>query len=237
MTVAVDKSNERVQRMFRQIAPRYDLMNHVLSLNIDTWWRRRTVALVPADGDAPLLDVCTGTGDLALAYHRRYPDLSIDAVDFCAEMLDIGRRKQRRIDTDRIRFAEADAQALPFGDNEFQIVCVAFGLRNVADTDQGIREMVRVARPGGRVAVLEFSEPGWRPFKDFYGFYFRHVLPRVGQWFARNEDDAYHYLPESVRQFPSGQALADRMTQCGLTEVVMHPMTLGVCTLYVGAKP
>ncbi len=239
MSVAIDKSNQRVKRMFGQIAPRYDLMNHVLSLNIDKRWRRKTVQLVPAEGDAPILDVCTGTGDLALAYHRKYPQLDIKAVDFCPEMLEIAGKKQTRMlrgGEEKIRFGEADAQALPFDDNTFQVVCVAFGLRNVADTDQGLREMIRVARPGGRVAVLEFSQPNWQPFKSLYGVYFRHILPRVGQWFAQNEDDAYNYLPQSVSQFPSGQELSDRMGGLGLRGMQFHPLTLGVATLYVGEK-
>lgn len=235
----VDKSNQRVRRMFAEIAPRYDRMNHLLSLNIDQRWRSFTVRTVPPQGDAPILDLCTGTGDLAIAYYRATQgNVPIVAADFCREMLDVGEEKKRRIDAgDNLKFVEADAQALPFPNDQFQIVSVAFGLRNVQDTDQGLREMTRVCQPGGRVAVLEFSLPRWQPFRGVYGFYFRNVLPRVGQMFARNNSDAYNYLPASVGQFPDGQALADRMTAAGLRDVKFYPLTFGVATLYVGTKP
>ena len=152
-------------------------------------------------------------------------------------MLAIGRQKADRAGADsRITFIEADAQACPLPSDAFQIVCVAFGLRNVADTDRGLAEMTRVCAPGGRVAVLEFSTPTWQPFKAIYGWYFRNVLPRIGQLFARNSGDAYEYLPTSVGEFPQGEALAERMRAAGLTDVRRYPLTLGVATLYVGKK-
>jgi demethylmenaquinone methyltransferase / 2-methoxy-6-polyprenyl-1,4-benzoquinol methylase len=235
----VDKSPERVRRMFGQIAPRYDFLNHLLSLGIDHYWRWRTVRRVRPDGTLPILDVCTGTGDLALAYDRAASQrLHIVASDFCHEMLEIGRQKAAKSGAaERITFLEADAQSLPLPSDEFQIVSVAFGLRNVADTDGGLAEMVRVAAPGGRVAVLEFSSPTWQPFKAIYGWYFRNVLPRIGQRLARNSSAAYEYLPESVGQFPQGEALAERMRDAGLVNVRCYPLTLGVATLYVGMKP
>jgi demethylmenaquinone methyltransferase / 2-methoxy-6-polyprenyl-1,4-benzoquinol methylase len=238
MTVAVDKSNERVQKMFGEIAPRYDLLNHLLSMNTDKYWRWRTVRLAAPEGDSPILDVCTGTGDLALAYYKQTGgDVEIIGSDFCPEMLEIGDRKKEKLGyNENISFVEADSQNLPFDSDRFQLVTVAFGLRNVADTAQGLREMTRVCMPGGRVAILEFSMPGWQPFKAIYGFYFLKVLPKVGQWLMRNKQEAYSYLPESVGQFPSGEALAERMREAGLTDVRFHPMTLGVATLYLGRK-
>lgn len=239
MTAAqVDKSNQRVQRMFAEIAPRYDLMNHLLSLNVDRWWRRKTVRKVPPKGDRPILDVCTGTGDLALAYSR-YTNgkVPVVAADFCPEMLAIGEKKKQAANLPgEIAFVEADTQSLPFPDDHFQIVCVAFGLRNVEDTDQGLSEMTRVCAPGGRVAILEFSMPRWQPFRGLYGAYFRHVLPRIGQLFAKNSSDAYTYLPESVSQFPEGNALVERMELAGLDDVRCYPLTLGIASLYVGEK-
>lgn len=237
--MTVDKSGQRVRRMFAEIAPRYDRMNHVLSLNVDQAWRSYTVRQVPPRGDSPILDLCTGTGDLAIAYYRATDGkVPIVGADFCREMLDVGEAKKQRLGAgENLTFVEADAQAIPFPDNKFQIVCVAFGLRNVQDTDQGLREMTRVCEPGGRVAVLEFSLPRWQPFRGVYGFYFRNVLPRIGQFFAKNKSDAYNYLPESVGQFPDGQALADRMTAAGLVDVTFRPLTFGVATLYVGTKP
>lgn len=234
----VDKSSERVRRMFGQIAGRYDFLNHLLSLNIDRYWRRRTVRLVPPQGSLPILDVCTGTGDLAFAYDRAAGGQTrIVAADFCPEMLAIGRTKAERAGAaQRITFVEADAQSLPLPSGAFQIVCVAFGLRNVADTDRGLAEMARVCSPGGRVAVLEFSTPTRQPFKGAYGWYFRHVLPRIGKLFARKSGDAYEYLPTSVGEFPQGEALLERMRTAGLDELRSYPLTFGVATLYVGRK-
>lgn len=240
----IDKSSERVRRMFGQVAPRYDFLNHLLSLGIDHWWRRQTVRLVPPQRETgtpplPILDVCTGTGDLALAYDRAAGGcIPIVATDFCHEMLAIGRRKAAQAGADgRITFVEADAQSLPLPSDAFQIVCVAFGLRNIFDTDGGLAEMTRVAAPGGRVAVLEFTTPTREPFKTVYGWYFRHVLPRVGQWVSRNSSAAYEYLPASVGEFPQGEALLEQMGTAGLVDLRRYPFTLGVATLYVGTKP
>jgi demethylmenaquinone methyltransferase / 2-methoxy-6-polyprenyl-1,4-benzoquinol methylase len=237
--MAVDKSGPRVQQMFASIAPHYDRMNHLLSLNVDRYWRRRTVRMVPPRGPDPILDVCTGTGDLALAYARftrgRTP---VVAADFCPEMLEIGRRKLQRAGPDwNVTFDQADTQALPYPAGTFQIVAVAFGLRNVADTDQGLREMTRVCRPEGRVAILEFSLPRRQPIKSIYGWYFRQVLPRLGQLLARNDHQAYGYLPQSVDQFPEGAGLVRRMQIAGLAHVRHFPLTFGLATLYVGHKP
>ncbi len=235
---AVDKSNARVAEMFGEIAPRYDFLNHLLSLGIDKYWRWRTVRAVPPVGDAPVLDLCTGTGDLALAYYRAADGRTpIVGADFCRPMLAVAEEKRHKAGIDTgLSFVEADAQSLPFADDHFQIVSVAFGLRNVCDTDRGLREMTRVCRPGGHVAVLEFSLPTLQPFKAIYGWYFRHVLPRIGQLLARNRQGAYNYLPASVGQFPSGEALAERMRAAGLRETRLLPLTLGVATLYVGTK-
>ena len=237
-SITPDKSSARVQRMFGEIAGRYDMLNRVLSLGIDRSWRRRTVKLVPPVGDAPILDVCTGTADLALAYWRAGGgQVPIVGADFCPPMLAIGREKCRRAGAEeQITLVEADALRLPFPDDTFQIVSVAFGLRNVSDTDAGLREMARVCRPGGRVAVLEFSTPAAWPWGAVYAWYFRRVLPRIGQALARNTQAAYNYLPQSVGRFPQAEALAERMQAAGLEEVQFHPFTFGIATLYVGIK-
>jgi len=234
----VDKREARIRSMFGHIAPSYDFLNHLLSLNVDRYWRWRTTRLVPPAGPEPILDLCTGTGDLALAYDRaaggRVP---IVGADFCHEMLrragaKVGQAGAAR----RIRLLEADAQHLPFPADTFEIATVAFGLRNVTDTDRGIAEMVRVTRPGGRVAILEFSQPRGRFFGALYRFYFRHVLPRIGQLISRSRDNAYRYLPASVMEFPDGEALAERLRRHGLTDVRWYALTLGIATLYVGTK-
>jgi demethylmenaquinone methyltransferase/2-methoxy-6-polyprenyl-1,4-benzoquinol methylase len=235
--MAVDKSEIRVRRMFGQIAARYDLLNHLLSLGSDIYWRRQAVRKVPPRGETPILDLCTGTGDLALGYYRASQGrAAVIGADFCHPMLAVGRAKARAAGAENLLFVEADAQKLPFVDNSFQIVSVAFGLRNVSDTDLGLREMLRVCQPTGHIAVLEFSSPPWQPLKFLYGWYFRHVLPRIGQWLAKNRDDAYHYLPQSVAEFPSGEALAERMRAAGARDVHFHRLTLGVATLYIGTK-
>lgn len=236
----LDKSNRRVREMFRQIAPSYDRMNHLLSLNIDKYWRWRTVRQLNLKPGIPVLDVCTGTGDLALAIAgRSQAKVRVVGSDFCFAMLEIARQKAAdgKTSVHPPEFLEADSQHLPFDDDTFQCVTVAFGLRNVADTDQGIREMMRVATPGGQVVVLEFSHPQTIGLKQAYGFYFRNVLPRIGQFLARNNQAAYEYLPESVGEFPCGQALADRFTAAGLVDVKYIPLTFGVATIYIGVKP
>jgi demethylmenaquinone methyltransferase/2-methoxy-6-polyprenyl-1,4-benzoquinol methylase len=236
----LDKKEARIRRMFGQIAPWYDFLNHALSLNIDRAWRRRTARLAPLDpGDpAPMLDLCTGTGDLALTYYRatggRVP---IIGADFCREMLDRAATKASAAGAASVRFVEADAQCLPFADDSFQLVTVAFGLRNVTDTDRGLAEIVRVTRPGGRVAILEFSRPRNRLFGRLYSFYFRRVLPRVGQLLSRSKENAYTYLPESALRFPDYETLAAKLRDHGLVDVSFTPFTLGIATLYVGVKP
>ncbi|MEZ6067638.1 MAG: bifunctional demethylmenaquinone methyltransferase/2-methoxy-6-polyprenyl-1,4-benzoquinol methylase UbiE [Planctomycetaceae bacterium] len=242
-TPGVDKSGTRVRSMFGEIAGRYDLLNHVLSLGVDVYWRWRTVRTIPPVGTEPLLDVCTGTGDLAMAYARKSAEeVAIIGADFTPQMLQIAREKGATAQrAKKIRhapaFVEADAQALPFASNQFQIVSVSFGLRNVADTRRGLRELTRVCRPGGHVAVLEFSQPSSRLFGAVYRWYFKHVLPRIGQLVSGSRLDAYNYLPQSVGEFPNGQALADVMVECGLSEVRFRPLTFGIATLYWGRKP
>lgn len=234
----VDKTGDRVRDMFAQIAPRYDLMNHVLSLGIDIRWRKKVLRYLRLDQDLPILDCCTGTGDLALMLAEKVGGrVEVVGSDFCAPMLELaGEKHQKSHASLPVRFVEADSQRLPFDDEAFQAVTVAFGLRNVQDTDLGIREMVRVCAPGGQVCVLEFSQPTLPGFKQLYQGYFRHVLPRVGQTFAKNNQDAYDYLPNSVIEFPSGKELASRMEQAGLRNIQIIPLTMGVATIYVGDR-
>lgn len=235
-SVLVDKREAKIRQMFNNIAPSYDLLNHLLSFNIDHYWRWRTTRLVPPVGDGPILDMCTGTGDLALAYHRASKGkVPIIGADFSHAMLE--RAKKKTAAHGNISLFEADAQKLPFPDNSFQIATVAFGLRNVTDTDRGISEMTRVTQPGGKVAILEFSKPRSRLLGGLYQFYFRHVLPNVGQAISRSKDNAYRYLPASVQEFPDGAALASKLESHGLVEVRYYPLTFGIATLYVGMKP
>lgn len=230
--------------MFGEISQRYDFLNHFLSGGTDYYWRWRTVRKAAPMGTAPILDVCTGTGDLALAYwNAGRGQIAVTGSDFTPEMLAIadqkaaGQRTRYQQNSAPLVFVEADAQALPFPSDQFQLVTVAFGLRNIADTRAGLREMFRVCQPGGRVVVLEFSMPTNRILRGLYGWYFRNILPRIGQLLARNSQQAYNYLPESVGQFPQGDELASIMRECGAERVSWTPFTLGVATLYIAHKP
>jgi demethylmenaquinone methyltransferase/2-methoxy-6-polyprenyl-1,4-benzoquinol methylase len=235
----IDKSDQRVRRMFGSIARRYDFLNHLLSLNIDRSWRRFTTKIVAPVPGVPVLDCCTGTADLALAYDRAGGGRSpIVGTDFCREMLAVGRAKVAKFGASgRITLVVGDTQRLPVPSDTFGVVSVAFGLRNVRDTVRGIDEMIRVARTGGKVAILEFSRPRGRLLGPLYLAFFRHLLPRVGQALAPNLDNAYSYLPQSVLEFPDGQAMLDLLGERGLTELERHSLTFGIATLYVGTKP
>lgn len=238
-TVVLDKSNDRIKRMFASIAAKYDLMNHLLSLNIDRRWRKRAVQAVMPDGTGPILDLCTGTGDLALEYWRatggRFP---IVGADFCREMLEVARRKSTALGVGMgIDWIEADAQALPFPDHHFQLVTIAFGIRNVADTSRGLQEIYRVCKPGGKIGILEFSLPRWAPLHVAYSWYFRTLLPFVGQYLARNDELAYKYLPSSVMEFPQGAAFAEQLQATGFEGVTYKSLTFGIATIYTGRKP
>lgn len=233
---SVDKSATRIRRMFAEIAPRYDLLNHLLSAGVDIYWRRRTVRLVEPVPPGPVLDVCAGTGDLAFAFHRHMRgERTLVAADFCRPMLRLGLAKARRRRIQGIQWIEADALGLPFDDERFALVSVAFGLRNVADTDAGLREMVRVCRAGGKVAILEFTVPRG-PLGRVYGWYFHRVLPRIGQALAGNRYSAYNYLPASVTEFPQNEGLVRRMLAAGLREAEHFPLSFGIATLYLGTK-
>ena len=195
--------------MFGEISGRYDFLNHFLSGGTDIYWRWRTVRMVPPTGDAPVLDVCTGTGDLAFAWQKKAKGAKVVGTDFTYEMLEIANDKRdRKLKAERhkdITFLEADTQQLPFESDTFEIVSVAFGLRNVSNTQAGITEMARVCKPGGKVVVLEFSVPTNRVFGSIYAWYFRNVLPKIGQILARNTQAAYNYLPASVSEFPTAK--------------------------------
>jgi len=234
--MVVDKSNERVRTMFSEIAPNYDRMNHLLSMNTDHYWRWRTVRKLKPNRTDPILDVCTGTGDLAIAFHKYTKgEAEVVGSDFCFPMLEVGVKKNKKSSRD-IQYIEADSQQLPFQDDYFQVVSVAFGLRNVADTDLGLSEMLRVCKPGGQIAILEFSKPRYQPIKGLYGWYFKNVLPKIGQLFARNDSSAYNYLPDSVGEFPCYEQLTERMLAAGMKTAKFYPLTFGIATLYIGTK-
>lgn len=220
--------------MFGDVAPTYDLLNRLLSMGIDKRWRRRAVAASLREGDTSVLDLCCGTGDLAMEYRRRLkPDGSVVASDFTRPML---TRFQQKPHTEGIRMVEADSLTLPFPSDKFDVVSVAFGLRNLDGTLDGIAEMARVAKPGGRVVILEFC-PGERPrlSQRLFRLYFHHILPRIGALVSRHPT-AYSYLPRSVEGFPPREQLITMMEQASLRVETARDLTGGIATLFVGEK-
>jgi demethylmenaquinone methyltransferase/2-methoxy-6-polyprenyl-1,4-benzoquinol methylase len=224
---------EQVERMFDAIAPRYDLLNRVLSLGIDQQWRKKAVRWLAAEHPQRILDVATGTADLALQAMTLEPE-EVVGVDIAEEMLAIGRRKiAARGLSDRIMLQRGDAEHLPFADEAFDAILVAFGVRNFQDLDAGLREMHRVLRPGGVLVVLEFSRPRVFPVKQLFGVYSRHILPRIGSAVSR-DNGAYQYLPDSVAAFPDGDDFLLRMRAAGYYDLAWEPLTFGIASLYRG---
>ena len=225
-----------VQQMFTSIAPRYDLLNHVLSFNVDRlWWRRtaQTFASILAQPDACVLDLCCGTGDMAFALYRqaRGNAARILGADFSHAMLQRASRKSEGIS---VRWVEADALRLPFRDAKFDLVTAAFGFRNLANYDAGLREIYRLLRPGGECGILDFGEPRG-PIGKIYRVYFKRVLPVIGTMVS-GVRGPYAYLPASVERFPPPAAMLDAMRRVGFRDVSWTPYTFGIAGLYRGKK-
>ncbi len=231
----VDRRSQQIRRMFGEIAHRYDFLNHFLSLSIDRYWRRVVkTRLLPLLGPgAVVLDLCTGTGDLAIELSQH---AQVVGCDFCHPMLTRGLAKirDRRLDS-QIRLVEGDALQLPFPDQLFDAVTVAFGLRNFEDYRAGLVEMFRVMKSPATLAILEFSQPRWPVFAHLYRFYFRRVLPRLGGVLSGREEP-YSYLPQSVEDFPEPEALAEMLRGVGFSKVRSHSLTGGVATLHMAGK-
>jgi demethylmenaquinone methyltransferase / 2-methoxy-6-polyprenyl-1,4-benzoquinol methylase len=227
-----------VREMFGRIAPRYDLLNHLLSLDVDKVWRRRVAKQFTAvlhNPAARVLDLCCGTGDLALAFRKEAPiGAEIVGSDFVPEMLERARAKAAVLGA-ALTFVEADALALPFADGSFDLVSCSFGFRNLANYERGLVEIFRVLKPGGAAAILEFAEPRGKLFGSMYRFYFRRVLPRLGGLISGN-GSAYTYLPSSVSKFPSPEILQAQFERAGYMEVQFERWTGGIVTLHRARK-
>ncbi len=231
-----EKKRADVESMFDSIAWRYDFLNHFLSFNFDKLWRKRAIKIISQAYESPLiLDVATGTGDLAIAAMKIRPK-GISGIDISQKMLEIGREKIREKGYgEKIELIYGDSEAIPFDDREFDVVMVAFGVRNFSNPLKGLKEMKRVVRDGGMIMVLEFSKPSGFPFKPLYNFYFRNILPLFGRLFSKDRA-AYRYLPDSVMKFPDNEKFLELLVQAGWSDSSQVKLTGGVASIYTGFK-
>ena len=225
-----------VQQMFNHIAPKYDLLNHLLSAGIDKGWRRKVRRALASDHPEIILDVATGTGDLAIELAKLPGIKQITGIDIAEEMLEIGRRKiaEKGLEN-KIKLLPGDSEKIDFEDNYFDAVTVAFGVRNYENLEKGLQEMHRVLKPGKKVAVLEFSKPAAFPMKNLYLFYFHHILPAIGRIISKDRS-AYTYLPESVSRFPENKAFMAELEKAGFKNPTQQRLTFGIATLYLATK-
>ena len=225
-----------IAAMFDRISPSYDRLNHLLSFNIDKVWRRKMAKLVAKQYPKTILDLATGTADLAIQLAKHNSQAQIIGADFSEKMLEIGKAKiqQQHLDN-QIELLQCDAALLPFRDNTFDAVTVAFGVRNFEDLDKGLAEMLRVVKVGGQVVILEFSHPERFPIKQVYRLYFKHVLPKIGKWVSK-DGNAYSYLPASVEKFPKPDDFLQLLAEKGLKNGTKKRFSSGIATLYQAEK-
>ena len=229
-------SDSPIAKMFDRISPKYDRLNHLLSLNIDKTWRKKTAKAVAKDQPKTILDLATGTGDLAIALAKYNPQAHIIGLDISEKMLEIGKAKIAKQGLDnQIDLRLGDAAALPFESQFFDAVTVAFGVRNFENLQQGLSEICRVLKPNGQVYILEFSMPERFPIKQAYRLYFKQILPKIGKQVSK-DDWAYSYLPESVERFPKPAAFLQTLNDNGLSEASTRSLTWGIATLYTARK-
>ncbi len=224
-----------VRQMFDGIAGTYDLLNHLLSAGMDILWRRWTVDALELQAGWWILDLATGTGDLGLEAAARDPGVRVVGADLSLPMLRLGNKKLNRRSGQQFLLC-GDAERLPFPDERFHAVTIGFGVRNFSELSVGLREIQRVLRPGGRLAILEFSRPRAFLLRRVYFFYFKFILPGIGRLVSRNPL-AYRYLYESVMDFPEGEAFRSRLTQAGFLDPVERRLTFGIATIYLASKP
>ena len=225
-----------IAAMFDRISPHYDQLNHLLSLNIDKVWRRKTAKEVAKHHPSVILDLATGTADLAILLAKKNPQAEIIGADISEQMLVIGKEKvtKKRLDN-QIELQIGDATSLPFEDNTFEAVTCTFGVRNFEDLEQGLSEISRVTKPSGRVCILEFSLPERFPIKQLYRFYFKHILPKIGKKVSK-DDGAYSYLPASVERFPKPEEFVQMLAHHGLRYGTAKPLSFGIATIYCTTK-
>ena len=227
---------KQVEQMFDNISHKYDFLNHFLSMGIDKGWRRKIIRMMQADKPRDILDVATGTGDLAVLEAQKIPGARVTGFDLSQGMLDVAAEKVRKLGLDNVELIRGDAENMPFPDNAFDAITVAFGVRNFENLEKGLAEMLRVLRPGGKAYILEFSQPERFPFKQAYGFYSKTLLPFFGKVIS-GDSSAYTYLPESISVFPYGTDMMNILKKIGYQPLEHIPVTFGVATIYVAAKP
>ncbi len=226
----------QVQRMFDRISGHYDFLNHLLSLGIDIRWRKKAISLLTPPAGGHLLDVATGTGDMALLMAKRFPDVSITGIDIAEQMLAVAKAKQQRAaHGGQVTFTPGDCENLAFADNSFDAVTVAFGVRNYENLQKGLREMYRVVKPGGQAVILEFTKPRIFPFKQLFHAYFKYLLPVIGSLHSRDKR-AYRYLYESVQSFPDYTNFNTELKKAGWRHPEYQILSLGICTIYTAIK-
>ena len=227
---------KQVEKMFDNISSNYDFLNHFLSFGIDHIWRRKTIRLMQAKNPKVILDVATGTGDLAFAAYKKLNPDKIIGLDLSNGMLEVGRNKIKKKKLEhKLEFVQGDSENLPFKDNSFDVVCVSFGVRNFEQLEKGLGEMLRVLKPQGHLYILEFSQPTSVPFKQLYHFYSKYILPLIGRIISK-DNSAYSYLPESVGAFPYGKELNTIIENCGYHNAKNIPLTLGIASIYTASK-
>ncbi len=231
-----DKSKkEQIAEMFDNISPKYDFLNHFLSVGIDIRWRKKVVKRIQSLHPEKVLDIATGTGDLAIMMAQK-TQAQITGLDLSAGMLEIGRKKiaEKKLD-DRIEMIQGDSENLPFENNTFDAVTVSFGVRNFENLEKGLTEINRVLKPNGTFIILEFAQPEKFPMKQLYGFYAKNILPNIGRIFSK-DNAAYTYLPESVEAFPYGEKMIEIIKKCGFQSVKNKNLTFGISAIYTSVK-
>lgn len=229
-----ESKKAQVEQMFDSISPKYDFLNHTLSLGIDKIWRKKAINELKVVNPKKILDVATGTGDMAIEALRLNPD-KVVGIDISEGMMSFGREKLKKASITNIVLEKGDSENINYPNNEFDAVMVAFGVRNFENLEKGLTEMNRVMRKQGKVAILEFSKPASFPFKQGYNFYFNNILPFIGKVFSKN-NKAYTYLPDSVKAFPDGIDFIKIMTKCGYLDCKEKRFMFGICTLYTAVK-
>lgn len=227
---------EQVEQMFDHIAPAYDRLNHLLSLGIDRGWRRKAIATLRPFGPRRMMDVATGTGDFAILAARQLKPDELLGTDISEGMIAVGKQKVIAAGMEKtIHFACEDCCNLSFGDNNFDAITVAFGIRNFADLDKGLSEMCRVLCQGGRLVILELTAPEQFPMKQLFAIYSKIIIPSLGKLFSK-DSRAYHYLPQTIQAFPQGEVMKGILEKAGFKEVSFERLTFGICTLYTATK-